>query len=447
MIYIPTGKEKNMLEERSKIVNESNVKPFKTPQQRKQRWVALVVVISILALTAAAYFLLVPREESYNLKDYQTSVVELGDLAQTTQASGAVDIPVQIQVASPQAGEADTLFVAEGDAVVKGEALALLDVPDMFEQFDDLESELDSAKRNYEKSIQQDLITNKRAERDIQSLKKDIAEAEEERDRLEELVKINASRESDLDTAEKQVEELREQKIEKELRLEEDKELQALDDKISQATMVGIETKVARLEVEIEEATIRSPMSGEILEVDETIGVPGSKIKSGQVLFTIVDPDSAIIELDVDEQYAVVIFDDQPVELTINNAKSIGTVASVGQIAQVSSDGLGATIVVKVSPAPENGQLLQGTTVVGEFELGVKEGTLLLPRGPFLTTGSQRYLYLVDGSSAERIEVTFGEVQGNNIEVLKGVEAGDEVITSGYQNFIEYANIQLSKGE
>ena len=243
------------------------------------------------------------------------------------------------------------------------------------------------------------------------------------------------------------MEELKDTKAEKELQLQENIELQVLDNEISQANIERTETKIDRLEVEIEEATVRSPMSGEILEIDETIGVPGSKIKSGQVLFTVVDPDSAIIELDVDEQYAAAIADDQPVTLTINNVKSIGTVVNVGQVAQMSSDGLGATIVVKVSPAPESGELLQGTTVVGVFELGIKEGTLLLPRGPFLTTGSQRYLYVVHGNSAERTEVSFGEVQGNSIEILKGVEAGDEVITSGYQNFIEYTHIQLSKGE
>ena len=435
-----------MLEGRSKIVNESNVKPFKTPQQKRQRRVALIVVVLVLGLTAAAYLLLAPREETYKLKSYTSAVVTLGDLAQITQASGAVDIPVQIQVASPQAGEADALFVREGDSVAKGQILARLDVPDLFEQLDDLRSDHDAARRSFEKSVQQNLITNKRAEREILNFKKDIVEAEEERDRLSELVKINASRKSDLQAAEKKVEELKGARSEKELQLEENKALQALDEEISRAHIAGIETKIRRLEGEIEKATIRSPMTGKVLGVDGTVGVPGSSIKSGQILFTIVDQSSAIIELDVGEQYASSIAQGQPVTLTINSIKSVGTVASVGQVAQVSSDGLGATITVKVTPAPESGELLQGTTVVGEFALGVKEGTLLLPRGPYLTTGSQRYLYVVNGNTAERREVTFGEIQGNNVEVLRGAEAGEEVITSGYQNFIEYKNIQLIKG-
>jgi len=391
--------------------------------------------------------LLAPREDTYELMTFSTAVVTAGDLAQTTQASGAVDIPVQIRVASPQAGTADALFAAEGEAVAKGQALARLDVPELLERLDDLNSDLDAAKKSYDKSIQQNLINNNRAQREIESLKKEIQDAAEERDRLAELVNINASRKADLESAEKRLDELEESKAEKELQLEENKVLQALEEEISRSNIAGIEPRIARLETEIEEATIRSPMAGKVLEIDGTVGVPGSAIEAGQILFTIVDPGSAIIELDVDEQYASGITAGQHVTLTINNVKSTGTVASVGQVAQMSSDGLGATITVKVNPAPDSGELLQGTTVVGEFELGVKGGTLLLPRGPYLTTGSQRYLYVVDGRSAERREVTFGAIQGNNVEILKGVEEGEEVITSGYQNFIEYKTIQLLKGE
>ncbi|MBT3274031.1 MAG: HlyD family efflux transporter periplasmic adaptor subunit [Spirochaetales bacterium] len=435
-----------MLEERTKIVNDANVKPFKTPQQKRQRIVAIFVVITIVVITVAAYFLLVPKEESYKLTSYDTAVVELGDLAQIVQASGAVDIPVQIQIASPQSGTADRLYVQEGESVSIGQALARLNVPALMDQLEDLDADLDSSIRAYEKSVQQNQITNKRAERDILSLKKDITEAVTEQERLEELVEINASRKSELETAIKKVEDLRDTKTEKELQLEENKELQALDATISQANITRTETKIARLEVEIEEATIRSPMTGMVLEIDETIGVAGSSIKLGQALFTVVDPGSAIIELDVDEDYAAALEAGQPVEITANNQKSIGTISSVGQVAQLSSDGLGATIVVKVKPNPEIGDLLQGTTVVGVFELGVKEATMLLPRGPYLTTGSQRYMYVIEGDRAVRREVTFGEVQGSYIEILKGVEPGESVIISGYQNFIEFPVIQLEKG-
>ncbi len=115
-----------------------------------------------------------------------------------------------------------------------------------------------------------------------------------------------------------------------------------------------------------------------------------------------------------------------------------GRIRSVGKVAQVSSDGLNATVAVKVEPDTQDTALLLGSTAVGTLELGVKQDVLLLPRGPYLTTGSQRYLYRVEGDVARRVEVVFGDVEGQQVEILDGVEAGHEVIISGYQNFAEY---------
>ncbi|MAG13801.1 MAG: hypothetical protein CMN78_04315 [Spirochaetales bacterium] len=428
---------------RTMIVNEGNVKPFKTPQQKRQRWIAIVVVLAILGVTAIAYFLLIPQEDVFELNNYQSAIVKLGNLTQTTQASGAVVLPVQLLMSSPEAGYAAGIFAAEGDTVVNGQILARIDVPDLQDELVDLEKELESARRAYGKLIQQNLVINKRKERDILGMKKDVAEAEEERDRLRELVKINATRRSDLDQAEKALEAARDGKTEQELQLQEDTDLQALDVEIQRAAITRTETQVQRINERIDAATIRSTMDGEILTIDETLAVAGSTINKNQQIITIVDPSSAIVELDVAEQYAATLAPGQPVELTVNNIKSIGTVTNVGKVAQISSDGLGATITVKAKPGPDSGRLLQGSTAVGVFELGIKEGTLLLPRGPYLTTGSQRYLYVVDGNTARRADVTFGEVKGSNIEILKGVSAGDEVVTSGYQNFIQYNSVRL----
>ena len=141
------------------------------------------------------------------------------------------------------------------------------------------------------------------------------------------------------------------------------------------------------------------------------------------------------------EQYAGALRIGQPVELGIGSVGVTGAVAAVGRVAQQSPDGLGATVLVRVQPAPDSGPLLSGATAVGVMEVGVTEGALLLPRGPYLTTGSQRYLYRIEGDRAVKVAVTFGQVEGNLVEVLTGVEAGDPVIVSGYQNFIEHDTV------
>jgi HlyD family secretion protein len=164
-------------------------------------------------------------------------------------------------------------------------------------------------------------------------------------------------------------------------------------------------------------------------------------------LFTIADPASAIVELEVLEQYSALLAIGQSVRLTVGSANLTGGITSIGKVAQQSSDGLGATLVVKVRPDPDGTtKLLLGNTAVGTLDLGVKANAMTLPRGPYLTTGSQRYLYKVDGTRARRVVVTFGVTEGNTVEILSGVEPGDTIITSGYQNFAEYEEIELEGG-
>jgi HlyD family secretion protein len=434
------------LQER-KIVREESIRPYKTPQQKRQRLIAVIVVLVIAALGAGAYFLLVPREDVYRLKGYETAEVVRGDMVQTTQGSGSVQLPVQLTIPSPEAGYSAELYVEDGEMVAKGQLLARLDVPDLEIELEDLQTDLDDAKRDLILSDAQDETSMARKNREIESLAEDIETQQAEVQRIRKLVAINASRQSDLDGAESKLQDLKDQQEEMKLQYEEDSRLQGIQRQSRQATIQKLETRIKRLEDRIAAATIFGPMDGDILSVDSTLGVPGSVIKAGQSLFTIADPNSAIVELEVDEEVSSFLQIGQKVSLTVGGSNLTGTISSIGKVAQVSSDGLGATVSIKVVPDAQSDSLLLGSTAVGEMQIGVSPDVLLLPRGPYLTTGSQKYLYLVEGDAARRVKVTFGKVSGQLVEVVSGVDAGDEVIISGYQNYIEYETIRLEGGD
>jgi hypothetical protein len=50
------------------------------------------------------------------------------------------------------------------------------------------------------------------------------------------------------------------------------------------------------------------------------------------------------------------------------------------------------------------------------------------------------------GSKARRVEVSFGAVNANLIEVTGGLEVGARVITSSVEAFKDQAEIEVSKG-
>ncbi len=436
-----------MAAEARKIIREESVRPYTSPQQNRQRAIALVVILIIAALGAGAYFLFMPQKEIYRLRTYQTAQVRLTDLVQTTQASGTVEIPVQMVLPSPEAGYAARLLVSVGDEVSEGQLLAEIMVPDLDDQLDDLLADLADAGRSYQRFLIQNSFAIAQAERDIASLQQDLKKAELERDRVAALMKVGGASQSELDKAEEDLAGAQENIAERKLSLQQDQALHEIDRAVKKADIARLDTKIRRLRERIAATSISSPIDGEVLEYEPALTVPGSRISANSELFTIADPSSAIVGLEVLEQYSALLTEGQRVELTVGGLKLPGIITSIGRVAQMSSDGLGATVAVKVKPEVTNESLLLGSTAVGVFTLGIKPNTLLLPRGPYLTTGSQRYLYRVEGDTARRIDVTFGEIQGNDVEILRGVEPGDLIITSGYQNYIEYDEVKLERGE
>ena len=436
-----------MSEVTRKIVDADNVRPYRSPRQKRQVLIAVVVVLLVALLGAGGYAVLAPRKHAYVLRGSESTRVERGDLVETTQASGTVALPTRMSLTSPESGYAQILWVAEGETVRRGQALARIDVPDLVDDQEDLESSLESARRAYEKTVAQNDIAVARSAREIESLGTDIATATVERDRLARLVEVSSSRRSELETAQASLDRLVSQRKEKQLQLEENRKLYELEELSGRSGIADLETKIRRLDARIQAATIVSPMDGEVLEISSLLSVPGSVVAAGATLFTIADPTSAIAELEVPEQYSGVLTPGQPVKLSVGSSTLTGRITTIGKVAQQSSDGLGATVSVKVKPVDDAVSLILGNTVVGTIDLATRVGVLLVERGPYLTTGSQRYVYRVDGDVARKVAVTFGSTQGTTVEILEGVEAGDEIITSGYQNYIEYDEVVLEKGD
>jgi len=427
------------------IVREDKIKTFRSPNQKRQRRIAIIVVAVVLVLAAAGYFLLVPREEVYRLSEYDTDVVRRGDLAQITQASGTVNIPVTLSVLSPETGYAAVLMVQEGEIVAKDQLLARLDVPDLEDELEDLQADLQVKEQNLATSIEEDRFALQKLRQSLKYVEEDILEAREEVARMEQLVAINASRQSELETAEDQLQALLREREELVLDIKEKQVLSALSQERQSASIELDRTAIQRLESRIAEASIGSPMDGEVLEIADELAVPGSLIVENEALFSIADRSSAIVELEVSETYSGVLETGQTVHLTVGSQQLSGTITAVGKVAVASSDGIGSTVTVKVQPERSPESLVPGATVVGELQVGEQEDVLFLPRGPYLTTGSQKYLYVVEGDTAIKREVSFGTVQGNDIVILRGVEAGEEVVVSGYQNYIEYNVIKLEE--
>jgi len=203
-----------------------------------------------------------------------------------------------------------------------------------------------------------------------------------------------------------------------------------------------LQISLDRIKEDISDAQITSPIVGDILSLNEELTVPGSLIEQNTALFTIANTEDVYIDLEVYEQFSSYLEIGGEMELIISSNIVEAEITQIGRVASLSTDGLAATISVRAKPMGVT-SLTPGASAIAEIPLGTKYNALLLPRGSYLTTGNQKYIYKIEGDNAYKTEVVFGEIQGSKVEILNGLEAGDQVIISSYQNFIDQDMIEV----
>tara|TARA_R110002012_G_scaffold252147_1_gene430702 strand:+ start:538359 stop:539564 length:1206 start_codon:yes stop_codon:yes gene_type:complete len=117
-------------------------------------------------------------------------------------------------------------------------------------------------------------------------------------------------------------------------------------------------------------------------------------------------------------------------------------------------------IIDKIYPTISNGRfevdmvfegehpsgIKRGQTIRIKLELGATEETLLLPVGGFYKDTGGNWAYVIsegDASVAYKKAIRLGRKNTDYYEVMEGLEAGDRVIVSGYDNYGDNEKLSL----
>lgn len=424
-----------------KIVQEDGVSPKLVRRKRRQRvWIAVAVVMAfggiylVLELGSA-------REE-YSLSDYTSAEVIRGTITITTEAAGTVVLPKQVELVSTQEGYSRELLIEEGDSVGTDTVLAILDAPTLEDKEADLEGELLSARISMEEVVIQYRYSIEALESDIERREEAVRELKAEVEELKELSDLRSSRESDYEAAVDKLEAEEDALEDTRKELDRQGELREVSIARQEAQIGQLATSLQRVREDIQEMEIQSPIPGEVLSINEDLAVPGSLISQKTTLFKIADPEETYIDLEVYEEYAGLLSPGGRMTVTVGGDTFEAEIVRVGKIAVLSSDGLATTVSVRARPV-ESVALTLGASAVAVIPLGTRENTLILPRGAYLTTGSREFIYRIEGGRAVKLAISLGEIQANQVEVLAGVEEGDEVIISSYRDYIDQNAVVL----
>lgn len=410
---------------------------------RRQARTALLVVIFLAAVLVAAYLLFLRREGAYMLTDYDTAVVVVQDIEDTVELSGSVQAREQADITAPEQGFVRRLLVAEGDWVTTGQLLIELDASALQDELDAQERSLASTRRELDRLLLQRQYEIARQERRRLDAIETIADSNEELAEILELFELGAATRSEVSSTEAMVEEAHETLEDLEAEIAEAAGLHELSVESYEDTLESAAEQIVDLAERLRETEILAPIDGLVVSIADSVTVEGALIARYDTLLTIADTRSPLVLTSIEEQYLPTVWAGQPVSVELSAGNYIGAIERVGLLASTTSDGGTPTVDLDVGIDDPELSVVPGSSAVVTILLGSTEDALVLPRGAYLTTGNRRYVFRVEGEQAVRTVVTYGAIKDQVVEIAGGLAAGDIVITSGYQNFIDEEIVEL----
>ncbi|TVR57491.1 MAG: biotin/lipoyl-binding protein [Spirochaetaceae bacterium] len=421
------------------------LKPVRRAGSKRQTRTAIVTLVVFSIAGLGAYLALAQRDETYTVSEFSSTRVARGRLENVVQMTGSIAIPDQTIVSTPERGFIESLLVAEGNDVVEGQVIAVIDSRDLREDLADLESTILRLERNLERQTLEFEFTEARRDREYERLVRALDDARTELETTEGLYRVGAASDRALLDARDRVGSAEDAITIHRL---ERREAHLLNELSRRNTLDDIEqarTRADRLEQRIAATVIRAPRSGRVLSVETVATRPGTLVNQYAALVTIGNIDQPVVEFGVPERHASAVSVDGPIRITVGTGTFPARISWVGASLAQSDAGLPVLPITAVFENVPTG-IVTGGSAAGEITVGVVDDALYVPRGAFLTTGGNRFVYRIVNDVAYKTEVTFGMVLPDKVQIIAGVTEGDELITSGYQSFISFDEIAVARG-
>lgn len=170
---------------------------------------------------------------------------------------------------------------------------------------------------------------------------------------------------------------------------------------------------------------------------------PGSYVSIGAAAFEIVNISTLKLKVNVDEKNIGGLKVGQTVDLMVSVMPDKKFSGKINFIAPKADANLNFPVEIEIAN-PKN-ELRAGMYGSAKFGEGVSASALTVPRTAFVGSVSDNKIFVVKDGKAVETKVQPGRSFGDYIEVLSGLNAGDEVITSGQINLFDQTPVKVIK--
>ncbi|RVT79672.1 efflux RND transporter periplasmic adaptor subunit [Flavobacterium sufflavum] len=195
--------------------------------------------------------------------------------------------------------------------------------------------------------------------------------------------------------------------------------------------------KLSQVNQQLGDAAIKAPINGVVTAKSAEVG---EYINIGAPIAKVVDIYNlkAVVFVSEKDVYRLKLSQNAEITADVLQGKSFG--GKISYISPVGDENHNYRVELTVSN--KSAILKAGTYIKVNFNLGVQSDVLQIPKIALVEGTKNPYVYVVSANKAVQRVITVGREFGEQIEVLGGLDEGDEVIVTGQINLTSGSKIK-----
>jgi HlyD family secretion protein len=407
-------------------------------KRRAQRLAAAAVAGAAFLLLAAFAWSLATRPPAVDRDGLWSAQVTRGELVHEISAAGSLVAPELRAVTNRSEGVVERILVLPGHVVEADDVLLEMSSPQLEDDLDSAEWDLDAA-RAEQKLLRVEL---ENAYLDVvaqlANAEAEYTNARLELDAQEELGRQQIASQLEVQRARLRTEQWRKRLDAEQARLDRFDDFRAAQEAAADARLSQLHQQVSRLQARVDDLHVRAGIGGVVREINVQ---EGERLTQGQAVARIVNPRNLIARVGVSERDASRVQSGLPVRVEMGRDTVAGKVTRIDPTVRDRLVTIDVALVGEQSPA-----LRPDLSVTARIELERVGDALILDRPVGLRSGNETlelFRLVGDGARAERVTVEVGRASARQVEILRGLDAGDRVILADMSDWLGESVVRI----
>lgn len=403
---------------------------------KKKKKKYLIAGIILLIIIAGIWWVRFYFKPALTQADITTARVELGIIENTINATGEVLPEFEEVLTSPINASIKNVLLDAGNKVTKGQSILTLDKSVSQTDYDKLQFQMES-KQNEISKLKLDLeksFFDIKSNNSIKQLR--ISNLTDAVSSAKRLLKAGGGTKEDVERAELELKVAELEKLQLENEIKSKQQTMKIEIREAEIALAIQRNDLDALKRRLDLADLIATRPGVITWVNKNIG---SAVHEGDALVRIADLSGFKVAGSMSDNLLDKIHNNMTAIVRVGDTQLRGSIVNISPAVN------NAIVSFDIQLNQKDSKVLRPNQKVDVFLVtATRNGVLRVANGPAFNGSNQQEVFVLKNGIAERRSVKTGLSNFDYVEVLSGLKAGDEIITSDMGDYKNVKTVTIS---